>query len=182
VLLGRRGPLKREAEAEVYPKKCGECGGPVEESLEPIAIDLRGERVSVNGIAHGRCTGCGEVFLDVDAGDRLQREAVARVREARGLLTPAQIVELRNSLGLSQAAFEKLLGTGPKTVVRWEKGTVFQSATADKLMRLLIAKPKLAEALSGADQRASKVKAHGTQVRRAAAKAPAPATQRRKAS
>jgi len=172
VLLGRHGPLKREAEAAVYPKKCGECGGPVEESVEAIAIDLRGELVSVNGIAHGRCSGCGEVFLDVDAGDRLQREAVARLREARGLLTPAQIVELRDSLGLSQAAFEKLLGTGPKTVVRWEKGTVFQSATADKLMRLLIAKPELADTLSGTDQRA----------RHATAKAKAPVTQRRKAS
>lgn len=156
----------------MYPKKCGECGDPVEESVEAIAIDLRGELVSVNGIDHGRCTGCGEVFLDVDAGDRLQREAVAQLREARGLLTPAQIVELRNSLGLSQAAFEKLLGTGSKTVVRWEKGTVFQSATADKLMRLLIAKPELADILSGADQRA----------RRLTTNAKAPARQRRRAS
>jgi len=172
VLLGRHGPLKREAEAKVYPKKCGECGGPVEESVEAIAIDLRGELVNVNGIDHGRCTGCGEVFLDVDAGDRLQREAVAQLREARGLLTPAQVVELRNSLGLSQAAFEKLLGTGSKTVVRWEKGTVFQSATADKLMRLLIAKPELADILSGADQRA----------RRVTTNAKAPARQRRRAS
>jgi hypothetical protein len=40
-----------------------------------------------------------------------------------------------------------LLGTGPKTVVRWEKGTVFQSATADKLMRLLAAKPDLVSLL-----------------------------------
>jgi HTH-type transcriptional regulator/antitoxin MqsA len=144
----------------------------VEESVEAIAIDLRGEIMSVNGIAHGRCSGCGEVFLGLDVADRLQREAVARLRKARGLLTPAQIVELRNSLGLSQAAFEKLLGTGPKTVVRWEKGTVFQSATADKLMRLLIAKPELADTLSGADHRA----------RRATAKAKAPMTQRRKAS
>ena len=156
----------------MYPKSCGECGGHVEESVEAIAIDLRGELVDVNGIAHGRCTGCGEVYLDVDSGDRLQREAVAQLREARGLLTPAQIVELRNSLGLSQAALETLLGTGPKTVVRWEKGTVFQSATADKLMRLLIAKPELADILSGAGQRA----------RRATAKAKAPATQHRKAS
>ena len=182
MLLGRRGPLKREAEAEVYPKKCGECGGPVEESLEPIAIDLRGERVSVNGIAHGRCTGCGEVFLDVDAGDRLQREAVARVREARGLLTPAQIVELRNSLGLSQAAFEKLLGTGPKTVVRWEKGTVFQSAAADKLMRLLIAKPELADTLSGASPRAARTKPRRVQARSLTTPPKTKAQQRRKAS
>ena len=166
----------------MYPKKCGECGGPVEESVEAIASDLRGEMMNVDGIVHGRCARCGEVYLDLDAADRLQREAVARLRKARGLLTPAQIVELRNSLGLSQAAFEKLLGTGPKTVVRWEKGTVFQSATADKLMRLLIAKPELADTLVDADQRASKAKAPRTRIRPDSVKAKAPATQRRKAS
>jgi len=152
----------------MYPKNCGECGSPVEESVETIAIDLRGELVHVNGIAHGRCTGCGEVFLDVDAGDRLQREAVARLREARGLLTPAQIRDLRTSLDLSQAKFEKLLGTGPKTVVRWEKGTVFQSATADRLMRLLIAKPALADILSGAESGAARAR-----PRRESARGPA---------
>jgi len=123
----------------------------VKESAETIAVDLRGEMISVDGIVHGRCTRCGEVYLDLDAGDQLERTAVALLREAHGLLTPAQIRDLRKSLCLSQAGLEKLLGTGPKTVVRWEKGTVFQSATADKLMRLLIAKPELADTLSGRD-------------------------------
>ena len=182
MLLERRGPLKREAEAEVYPKKCGECGGQVEESVEAIAIDLRGEIMNVGGIVHGRCTRCGEVYLDLDAADRLQREAVARLRKARGLLTPAQIVELRNSLGLSQVAFEKLLGTGPKTVVRWEKGTVFQSATADKLMRLLIAKPELADILSGADPRAARTKPRRAQAGSLTSRPKTKAQQRRKAS
>jgi hypothetical protein len=36
---------------------------------------------------------------------------------------------------------ENLLGVGSKTVVRWEKGTVFQSATADRLMRLILRVP-----------------------------------------
>jgi len=166
----------------VYQKKCGECGGTVGESVEAIAIDLRGELVNVDGIAHGRCTRCGEVYLDVDAGDRLQREAVARLREARGLLTPAQIRDLRRSLKLSQAAFEKLLGTGPKTVVRWEKGTVFQSATADKLMRLLIARPELAEVLSGADQRAARTRPRRAEARNLSTRPKTRAQQRRKAS
>jgi len=135
----------------VYPKNCGECGSLVEESVESIAVDLRGQLVNVDGIVHGRCTVCGEVYLDLDAADRLQREAVARLREARGLLTPAEIRDLRTCLDLSQAKFENLLGTGSKTVVRWEKGTVFQSATADRLMRLLIAEPTLADILSGTE-------------------------------
>jgi len=71
------------------------------------------------------------------------------MRAARGLLTPDEIRDLRRSLGVAQAALERLLGVGPKTVVRWEKGTVFQSATADRLMRLLIAKPELVSLLAG---------------------------------
>jgi HTH-type transcriptional regulator/antitoxin MqsA len=153
----------------MYPKNCGECGSLVEESVNTITMDLRGETIDVDGIVHGRCTVCGEIYLDLDASERLQREAVARLREARGLLKPAEIRDLRTSLDLSQAKFEKLLGTGPKTVVRWEKGTVFQSATADRLMRLLIAEPALADIFSGAEAQTRSAK-------------PFPAPRRRRAS
>jgi HTH-type transcriptional regulator/antitoxin MqsA len=165
----------------VYPKKCGECGSRVEESAESIAIDLRGETVDVHGIEHGRCTACGEVYLDIGAAGQLQREAVARLREARGLLTPAEIRDLRTSLDLSQAKFEKLLGTGPKTVVRWEKGTVFQSATADRLMRLLIAQPALADLLSAAESQTTSASSSGANVRSLAARPQAKARRRRQA-
>ena len=166
----------------MYPKKCGQCGGRVEPSVEAISVDLRGETISVEGIDHGRCTQCGEAYLDLEATERLQKEAVRRLREARGLLTPAEIRDLRTSLGLSQAGLEKLLGTGPKTVVRWEKGTVFQSVTADKLMRLLIAKPELAAVLSGASPRSARMKSHRTQARRGTKRPGTSAKQRRKAS
>jgi len=52
---------------------------------------------------------------------------------------------------MSQAAFEELLGVGPKTVIRWEKGTVFQGATADRLMRLLRTQPELARVLASGE-------------------------------
>jgi len=170
------------AEADVYPNKCGECGGPVEQSVEAISVDLRGETISVEGVEHGRCTQCGEAYLDLDATEHLQQDAVRQLRESRGLLTPPQIRSLRDSLELSQAGLEKLLGTGPKTVVRWEKGTVFQSVTADKLMRLLIAKPELATLVSSSIPKTAKIMTHRTQARRATTKAKAPTKQRRKAS
>jgi transcriptional regulator with XRE-family HTH domain len=64
-------------------------------------------------------------------------------------LQPGEILAIRESLGYSQARFEKLLRVGQKTVVRWEKGTVFQSATADQLMRLVRDVPAVADVLSG---------------------------------
>lgn len=135
----------------LYPKVCAACGGAVEASAEAMAVELRGVTVRVGGVEHGRCRGCGEVYLTLDGANAVQLEAVRRLRRARGLLTPDEIRATRTSLGLTQAGFERLLGTGPKTVVRWEKGTVFQSATADRLMRLLRARPELAPLLARDD-------------------------------
>lgn len=131
----------------MYPTACGGCGGRVAASTATIPFELRGETVGVQGVEHGRCEQCGEVYLDVEAAENVQREAVRQVRALRGLMTPDEIRALRDTLGVSQATLERLLGTGPKTVVRWEKGTVFQSATADRLMRLLAAQPDLAALL-----------------------------------
>ena len=101
---------------------------------------------------HGLCSGCGETYLGIDEMERLQKAAVDQARQAQGLLQPDEIRSLRAELGnISQARLEHLLGVGAKTVVRWEKGTVFQSATADRLMRLLGAMPELADVLEGGE-------------------------------
>ena len=127
----------------MFPKMCPECGGAVEASNDVLAVPFRGHPVEVSGVLHGACTECGEVFIGAAEVEQLQRAAASKARAAQGLLQPEEIKALRASLGLSQVAFENLLGTGAKTVVRWEKGTVFQSATADRLMRLLRHMPEL---------------------------------------
>lgn len=133
----------------MYPKVCSACGSVVGASTDPLAFDVRGEPVSVPGIEHGACMECGEVYLSLDAAQELQIEAIRLSKAAKGLLAPDEIRAIRHSLSLSQSAFENLLGVGSKTVVRWEKGTVFQSATADRLMRLLRLEPDLAMILKG---------------------------------
>jgi HTH-type transcriptional regulator / antitoxin MqsA len=135
-----------------HPKTCAACGGAIGTDSDPVTVELRGIAVQVDGVEHGRCRTCGEAYFTLDAANAVQLEAARQLRRARGLLTPDEIRAIRASLGLTQAGFERLLGTGPKTVVRWEKGTVFQSATADRLMRLLAARPELA-ALLESDRR-----------------------------
>lgn len=76
--------------------------------------------------------------------ERLGREAAARIRASEGLLTSDQIRAIRERLALSQAAFEQLLDVGPKTVVRWERGTVFQNRSTDALIRAADAVPGVA--------------------------------------
>jgi HTH-type transcriptional regulator / antitoxin MqsA len=89
------------------------------------------------------CTSCGEYFVDIDEFDAMQRELSERIRAEEGLLAPTRIRAIRESMGLTQQEFEKVLGVGPKTVVRWERGTVFQSAAIDKLLRAVEAVPEL---------------------------------------
>lgn len=135
----------------MYPKRCAECGGPVEASTASVPFEVRGECVEVPGIEHGVCRGCSEIFLPLDEAEKLQVEAIRISKAAKRLLSPAEIRELRLSLSMSQVAFEELLGVGAKTVVRWEKGTVFQSATADRLMRLIRLIPELKDVLCGGE-------------------------------
>jgi HTH-type transcriptional regulator/antitoxin MqsA len=135
----------------MYPKMCAGCGGQVVASAGALPFNIRGEMIEVPGVEHAVCGDCGEVYLSLDAAGQLQVEAIRMSKAARGLLTPSEIRELRRSFAMSQAAFEELLGVGPKTVIRWEKGTVFQGATADRLMRLLRAQPELARVLASGE-------------------------------
>ncbi len=61
---------------------------------------------------------------------------------------PEEIRGIREEFELSQAAFEQLLGVGAKTVVRWEKGTVFQNKSTDSLLRIVRQFPDAARALA----------------------------------
>jgi DNA-binding transcriptional regulator YiaG len=66
-----------------------------------------------------------------------QQAAVSQFRQQHRLLNAQQILGIRKKLGLTQADMEKLLGVGEKTVVRWERGTVFQGSSTDKLLRVI---------------------------------------------
>lgn len=119
------------------PITCAACGGDVVRQQTTIQVPMgsRGD-IPVSGV-FAQCQRCGEVYTALGEGDAIYRAACDVVREREGLLTPAEIVELREQLALTQAQLEAILRVGPKTVVRWERGTVFQSKAADTLLRTL---------------------------------------------
>ena len=80
--------------------------------------------------------------------DESFRRSAAAIRHADGLLAPDEIREIRVLYGLSQAKLEKLIGSGEKTVVRWERGTIAQNATADTLLRVLRDHPEVVRKLA----------------------------------
>jgi HTH-type transcriptional regulator / antitoxin MqsA len=95
-----------------------------------------------------KCSNCGEKFYDFEMADESFRRAAAAVRRVEGLLAPDEIREIRAMYGLTQASLERLIGSGEKTVVRWERGSVAQNATADTLLRVLRDHPEVVAKLA----------------------------------
>ena len=116
--------------------ECGICGA--DALLVSEQRDVRvGTRSAVVEDEFFRCVVCGEELYEPGQMDAAMTRASDAIRARLGLLTPGEIKALRESLELSQASFERLLGVGEKTVVRWEKGTVFQNQATDALLRVL---------------------------------------------
>jgi len=107
-----------------------------------------GRRTVVVDDEHMQCSACEEEFYLPGQLEAVERRAAEQIRRDEGLLLPGEIRAIRKRLHMTQAELERLMGTGPKTVVRWERGTVCQSVTADRLMRLLDAYPANAALLS----------------------------------
>lgn len=129
-IQGEEGEVEQMNDVTVCPI----CGGSVRHVHEDRTITLGSRHVEVAD-EFGRCESCNETFHDPDRSMAVQREAADRIRVEEGLLMPSEIIAIRESLGLTQTTFEKLLGVGVKTVVRWERGTVFQSKGIDSLLR-----------------------------------------------
>lgn len=80
-----------------------------------------------------RCGACDLEFLD-HVGERLRHEAVCR---HLGVLTPAEIRDIRQRFGMTRAAFAELTGFGEATLNRWENGALVQNRANDRYLRLL---------------------------------------------
>ena len=127
--------------------RCCVCGADALLVREPREV-TRGTRTVTIDDEFYRCTSCGETFYGGDMPDATFRRIAAAFRELDGLLAPDEIVEIRRRYGLSQEALEQLIGAGPKTVVRWERGKVTQNQTADTLLRVLRDHPEIVAELA----------------------------------
>lgn len=105
-----------------------------------------------------RCTGCGEEFYVNGQMAATDARAAAKVWKESGTLLPFEIRAIRDSFGYTQAEFERLIGAGPKTVVRWESGKITPNATTCRLLRILREFPGVAETLAGYSQLGNRVK------------------------
>lgn len=127
----------RRSSGDVPPLCCPVCGG-AEISLERQEGTVRTGKDSYVPAweEFSRCGTCGEEFVTQEQSAANSRAYVAAVRKAQGLVSADEIRDARLRLGMSQSEFENALGVGRKTVVRWERGTVFPSNAANGLLWL----------------------------------------------
>lgn len=79
------------------------------------------------------CGNCGLEFTDYRAED-IRNSAVCHHLK---LLSPAEILAIRERHGMSQQAFADVSRIGRASLARWECGSIIQNASADSLLYLL---------------------------------------------
>jgi putative zinc finger/helix-turn-helix YgiT family protein len=143
----------------IEPFECPVClKGTVRNACIPLDVPIRDRQYTVPDASVMQCDSCDEIFFAPGQSDAVQRKAADAVRPELGLLTGKTIADFRTSLGLTQAQLEKAMAVPPKTVARWEIGSVLQSCAADRFLRVLMAHPELvAELLAQGDARRGKV-------------------------
>lgn len=123
---------------------CMECGHELKRAFGPMTETYKGREYTVDGIERDVCPVCGEYEISASESNKLDKALAEAYRRDEGLLSPREIRDLRKSLDMNQREFEALIGVSSPTCSRWETGSMMQSRTVDKLMRIYIAHPEYA--------------------------------------
>jgi putative zinc finger/helix-turn-helix YgiT family protein len=126
---------------------CLDCGCEMVETRDAIVEKYKDESFAVEGVEHFVCPQCGEYSLTAAASRKLTKGLVSQYARLHGLLTPEEIVAIRNNLNLTQVEFQKMLGVSGVSVSRWETGRAQQSKPLDNLMRGIAGYPCFAKDL-----------------------------------
>ncbi|MCE2902782.1 MAG: hypothetical protein ACK6DP_06310 [Gemmatimonas sp.] len=113
------------------------CGGRYALQSESVTVRLSGMAAEVTREFY-RCEKCAHEQRTIDQRDAAEKSATEQIRATYALLTPRQIRQLRESLGLTVGQFAELIYGTPKGIVEgWEKGKYLQNREADALLRTL---------------------------------------------
>jgi putative zinc finger/helix-turn-helix YgiT family protein len=113
------------------------CGGRYAHASERVTIRVSGMSAAVER-AFFRCAKCGDEQRTVEQREVAEQAAVALLRETHGLLSPKQVRQLRDSLGLTPQQLGEILYGTPKGIVEgWERGRYLQNREADAMLRSL---------------------------------------------
>jgi putative zinc finger/helix-turn-helix YgiT family protein len=127
-----------------FPWKCGNCR---ERAVNPATLptysadlehDGRKYHVMLTDMQVAKCDNCGTIMLDDVASRRLSDA----LRNAAGLLHPAEIRANREALKLTQKTLAGYLFIAEATLSRWETGAQIQQRTMDLFLRTFFEVPE----------------------------------------
>ncbi len=97
-----------------------------------IKHDGRVHKLHISCLHVKQCSACGEVLFDSTSHDEIS----GALRKHLKLLSPQQIRDKLQSLGLMQKTFAERIRVAQETVSRWLSGAFIQSCAMDELMRM----------------------------------------------
>ena len=103
--------------------------------------------IHLDSVEMYECERCGESTFTPEQAKEVSKQVKSLARERLNLHPPEKIIGIRKRCHISQKELESLFGLGEKVVIRWEKGRVLQSKTADVLLRLMDQNPDIIEDL-----------------------------------
>jgi putative zinc finger/helix-turn-helix YgiT family protein len=113
------------------------CGGHFVRVDDETTVRVSGMSATVPRSIY-RCDRCGDKQFTVEQREAVERQAIAAIREANGLMAPKEIKTLRERLGLTPAQLGELVYGVPKGLIEgWEKGRYLQNREADAVLRSL---------------------------------------------
>lgn len=119
--------------------------------------DGRTDEISVSQLKAARCENCGETVLDDEANQQIS----AAIRAHLGLLSPDQIRQHREHLGIERGELASALGIAEASLSRLESGGQIQPRTVDRLLRLYFGSEQVRTVLADERQLASLIATSG---------------------
>ena len=146
----------RKQRDRAFPWPCANC---LRDEVYPVTMPYTTE-IKHDGLTYSlaipvltipKCRACGELVFSNSVDDQIVRALRTQAR----LLTPQQIREGRDALGLRSKAFAERLGVANEALAEWETGMMIQSRAMDNLLRAYFALPELRTFLEKANQEAA---------------------------
>ena len=149
--MSSRNP--KESKSRPFPWPCADC---YTLTVVPTVMDYTA-KVKQDGVVYElhlssveipRCQTCGETYITTAVDEQVSDALRARLH----LLTPVQMRQGIEKLGLKQQELAERLGVAAETISRWVNGALIQSRAMDNLLRLFFALPEVRAALRGKSQ------------------------------
>ncbi len=108
---------------------CDECNEENETKIKQEEKIFTVKDTQVKAVIETRyCCKCGQAVWDEELEKKNEKIVFNEYRAQKHFLLPEQIKEIRETIGISQSAFSRLLGFGEKTITRYESGAPQDSA------------------------------------------------------